>query len=322
MRARGLLVVACTLAAPWAAFAQPASGPVETTVRYYEASEASRCKEVWGLYSKAMQGHIRSDVAQSVHARGSGGAEIKPEEARCWKDGAHQRLDARLVGMQGDRATVAVIMRGRISRGRWDTPGEMTQWTEEVRLVREGGAWKIDGPRSNEEKLPGVLLDAAEVRVRISPTPEPGRHQVLEAMAISRVSRDALDAVLVDPQAWAAALPSFKAIEPLERSGKVGRARLAFADPATAIPVTVRVSGKPNNAKAGFTSLFWDVEQELKAPVYMRGEWYLGANNDGTTRVKLTIVIDPRHWPGSERLFSAQRMADALVELEKAAAKR
>src|SRR5688572_25956067 len=290
MRARGLLVVAWALTTPWAAFAQPASGPVETTVRYYDASQASRCKEVWALYSKAMQGHIRSDVARNVRERGSGGAGIRPEEARCWKDGAHKRLDARLVAMQGDRATVAVILRGRISRGRWDTPGEMTQWTEEVRLVREAGAWKIDGPRSDEEKLPGRLLDPAEVRVTISPPPEPGRHQVLEAMAFSRVSRDALDAVLVDPQAWAAALPSFKAIERLERSGKVGRARLAFADPTTPIPVTVRISGKPNNANAGFTSLFWDVEQALKAPVYMRGEWYLGPDNEGTTRVKLTIV--------------------------------
>jgi hypothetical protein len=66
----------------------------------------------------------------------------------------------------------------------------------------------------------------------------------------------------------------------------------------------------------------WDVEEELKAPVYMRGEWYLTPNGDEGTRVKLTIVLDPRHWPASERLFSPERMANALLDLEKVAVKR
>lgn len=59
MRARGLLVVACAFMTPWRAFAQ-AGGPVETTVKYFEASRASRCEEVWAFYSKKMQDHIRA----------------------------------------------------------------------------------------------------------------------------------------------------------------------------------------------------------------------------------------------------------------------
>ena len=295
------LVGACALAVTWQAFAQ-AAGPVEAAIKFYDAAQASRCQDVWALYSRAMQKNAGAP------------------EYRCWKDRDHARVDVRLDGMQGDSATVAVILRGMIPRGRWEAPGEMTQWTEEVKLVREAGAWKVDGPRREEERKPGRLLDPAEARVTITPYPEAGRHQVLEASAASWLPRDDLDAALVGAQAWARALPSFAAIESIE-TGKVGRARLSFAESAAPIAITMRIAGRPNNAKAGFTSITWAVEQEMKAPVYMRGEWHLAPDNNGTTRIKLTVVIDPRHWPGSERLFSAQRMAQALVELERTAAK-
>jgi hypothetical protein len=53
----------------------------------------------------------------------------------------------------------------------------------------------------------------------------------------------------------------------------------------------------------------------------MRGAWFLDTTDNGATRVRLTLVIDPRHWPGSESLFSAERLANALRDLEKAAGK-
>ena len=299
MRARGLPVVACALLAPWLAFAQQ-PGPVETTTKYYEAAQAGRCKEVWAFFSKGMQEHILDQ------------AKDRPEEFLCRKDPKLKRVDARLVRYVGTRrAEVAVILRGWLSSA---------ESRENVPLLREGDAWKVDGPRPREEGAPGSTLDTVDVQVRISPPPQPGSHQVFEARAYSRMSRDALDAVLLDPRSWAATLPSFKAIEPLERTGKAERAQLSLADPAPPVPITIRVAGRPNNAKAGFTSLFWDVEQEFKAPVYMRGEWYLGAPEiDGSTHVKLTIVIDPRHWPRPERLFSEEKMANSILRLEKAA---
>lgn len=304
MRASGLLVVAGALLAPLGVRAQ-APGPVETAVKYYDAAQAGRCKEVWAFYSKPMQEHILDQ------------AHGPPEEFLCRKDAKHKRVDARLVRYQGTRRSeVAVFFRVGASKGLW---GESTEVRENVPLLREGDHWKIDGPRPMEEGAPGSSLDPADIYVRISPPPEPGRFQVLEARAPSSLPRDALDAVMLDPKAWATTLPSFKAIELLERTGKHERARLSFRDPAPSIPVTIRIAGRPNQAKAHFTSLSWDVEQEMKAPVYMRGEWHLTAQGDGSTMLKLTLVIDPRHWPRSERLFSAERMANSLLRLEKAA---
>ena len=164
-------------------------------------------------------------------------------------------------------------------------------------------------------------LGIGDVRVTIGPPPLPGRHQIFEATAVSRIPRDALERALRDPKGWAVALPSFKAIEPLGTTVQVQRARLAFAGVETPIVVTVKLAGRMTNAQTDWTSVLWSPEEELKAPVYMRGEWYLAANADGGTRVRLTIVIDPRHWPGSERLFSSERMANALLDLERAAMK-
>ena len=75
------------------------------------------------------------------------------------------------------------------------------------------------------------------------------------------------------------------------------------------------------DAKERSTSLQWQVEKDVKAPAYMRGQWFLDTTDSGTTRVRLTLVIDPRHWPGSENLFSSERLASALRDFEKAAGK-
>ena len=79
------------------------------------------------------------------------------------------------------RAEVAVFLRPRFS----------TAQRENVSLLREGDAWKVDGPRPREE---GVTLDSTRVQVRIGPPPQPGRNQVLEARAYSRMPHDAREA--------------------------------------------------------------------------------------------------------------------------------
>jgi hypothetical protein len=190
---------------------------------------------------------------------------------------------------------------------------------EEVKLIGESGPRKaeIPGPKG-----PAPLLRVGQVRVSVRPPPQPGAFLILEASANSRVDREALEAVLADPRGWAAVLPSFKAIEPGEQVGKLGKAQLAFVPPSVPIPIRVQRAGRPNNPKVPFTTLIWYAEEEHKAPVYMRGEWYLTPNGDEGTRVKLTIVLNPQHWPASDRLFSSERMANALLDLEKAAVKR
>jgi hypothetical protein len=317
MRAGRPLTVALFLFGSFGAQAQP-GGPVETAVKYLEAAQASRCREVWALYSNASQEHIRSQVHRLARERGNLRSEEKPLEYSCSKPDKHKRIDTRLVRTYGDEATVAVVWRGRVSRRFYYLPGPMTEWTEEVKLVREGGAWKVDLPRPKEQKRLDELIELGDVEVSIG-LAVAGLHQKLEAEGFSRVPRDALDAVLRDPRVWAAVLPSFKAIEQRERAGNLDRALLSFADPAPQIPVTVSLTGRPVDAKERSTSLQWKVEKDAKAPVYMRGQWFLDTTDSGTTRVRLTLVIDPRHWPGSEDLFSAERLANSLRDLEKAA---
>ena len=319
MRAGRPLALALFLLGPLGAVAQP-DGPVETAVKFNDAAQASRCTEVWAFYSKATQEHIRVVVHRYARERGDLRSEERPLAHNCTKPDKHKRIDTRLVRAQGDEATVAVVWRGRVSTRFYYLPGPMTEWTEEVKLVREGGAWKIDLPRPKEHKRLDKLVAFGDVEVSIG-LAVAGLHQRLEAEGFSRVPRDALDAVLRDPRAWATVLPSFKAIEPLERIGNLDRAQLSFADPATPIPVTARLAGRPVDARERSTSLQWQVEKDVKSPVYMRGQWFLDTTDNGTTRVRLTLVIDPRHWPGSENLFSAERLANALRELERAAGK-
>jgi hypothetical protein len=299
--------------------AQP-GGPMETAAKFLDSAQASRCGEVWAFYSKATQEHIRAQVHRLARERGDPRSAERPLEHSCSKPDRHKRIDTRLVRTQGDDATVTVVWRGRVSQRFYYLPGPITEWTEEVKLVREGGAWKIDLPRPKAQKRLDKLVEFGDVEVSIGPAVA-GLHQRLEAEGFSRVPRDALDAVLRDPRAWAAVLPSFKAIEPLERTGNLDRALLSFADPATPIPVTARLAGRPVDARERSTSLQWQVEKDVKAPVYMRGAWFLDTTDNGATRVRLTLVIDPRHWPGSENLFSAERLANALLDLEKAAGK-
>ena len=71
------------------------------------------------------------------------------------------------------------------------------------------------------------------------------------------------------------------------------------------------------------TSRAWDAEGGNYAPVYFRGSWRLEPHQDGSTRVTLLIVMIHNHWGGdvSQGIFSAERMAEAVLGLEKAARK-
>src|SRR5688500_1096231 len=214
MRVRRTLAVAFFLFAPLGAVAQP-GGPAETAVKFLDAAQASRCGEVWAFYSTASQEHIRSQVHRLARERGNLRSEERPLEYNCSKPDKHKRIDTRLVRTHGDEASVAVVWRGRVSQRFNYLPGPMTEWTEEVKLVREGGAWKVDLPRPKEPKRLDKLVAFGDVEVSIG-LAATGLHQRLEAEGLSRVHRDALDAVLRNPGAWAAVLPWFQRIGPLE----------------------------------------------------------------------------------------------------------
>ena len=127
MRAQHLLLLACALLAPSGVDAQ-APGPVETAVRYIQATKAKRCDEVWSLYSAGTQEKLRA----------------APAESRCAEMHSElKRNSARLVREQGDRAVVEVAFRGRASASRNDI-GTIREWKQEVKLVREQDAWKVE----------------------------------------------------------------------------------------------------------------------------------------------------------------------------------
>ena len=127
MRRSELLIMACALLAPWGASAEPL-GPVETAVKYLQATKAKRCDEVWSLYSAGTQENLRA----------AGADKACPEMHADIKRGS-----PRLVREQGDEAVVEVAFRGRASTSRNDI-GTMREWKQEVNLVREQNAWKVD----------------------------------------------------------------------------------------------------------------------------------------------------------------------------------
>ena len=303
MRAGPPLALALFLLASPGSPAQ-ADGPVEAAVKYHEAMQAHRCKEAWALSSKARQERIRG------------------EEDSCGRIGKFKPGTAQLVVRVGNEAVVSAMFRGRPGRNYLDFGSHFSEYTEELDLVREGGAWKVEWPRTKIGSTHAILsVGIGPVDFRRDPVAR-GLHHKLEATVSSRTPREALERALRDPNAWATLLPSFKSIEPLERKGDRESARLSFADPSTPIPVTVRLAGSPVDSKADWTSVEWEADKGLEAPVYMRGSWTLKPNPNGTTHVNLTLVLNPRHWPDYEKMFWAGRMARSLTRLEELARKR
>jgi hypothetical protein len=319
MRAgRPLAGTLLVLALP-AAQAQP-GGPVEAAVRFHQARLERPCSEVWALYSRDSQARMREQSHRLARERGARPDEGDPVGARCRRIGKVKPDTARLVRQVGPEAVVAATFRGAPPRHEWDFSARFRQYTEELDLIREDGLWKAELPRrkigSSQARL---SVPAGVVHWRRDPV-EGAIHHKLEVTVASRVPRDALDAVLRDGKTWAAALPSFKSIEVLP--GGKERALLAFADPFPPIPVTVSLRGRPLDPKARWTSLEWTAEHDVEAPIYMKGSWNLEPNADGTTRLNLTLVVNPRHWPRYERLFPASAMAKSLDVLQTAAGKK
>lgn len=292
-----------------------ADGPVETAVKYHEAMQAFRCKEVWALSSKGRQERIRTNAHRLARESGPPPYEERPEDSCGRLFGKLKPGTAQLVLQVGDEAIVSAMFRGAPPRHHYDFAARFAEYSEELDLVREAGAWKVEWPRTKRGSTHAILrIGIGPVDYRMDPVVR-GLHHKLEVTVSARMPRDALEAVLLDPIAWANLLPSIKSIEPLERSGGLERARLSFADPSTPIPVTVKRSGRPVDPKADWTSVEWNVEKDVYAPVYMRGAWTLKPNPDGTTYLNLTLVFNPRHWPDYDRLFSADLLGRSLTRL-------
>jgi hypothetical protein len=230
----------------------------------------------------------------------------------------------RIVRQQGDEAVVAAKFVVEAPRHRYDFFAPSAVVTEELRLVREEGAWRVELPRVSIGRGPDWrLVEVGPVDVFYPVKSFSGLADRIEATAVVRASRDTLAPALRDPQSWARALPSVKEVQPLGRAGELERVQLFFAEPDRSLTITTKLSGKQVDRPLQETSLQWDAEGANKAPVYFRGSWRLQPHEDGSTRVTLLLVIIRGQWPGDVAggFFSAERLAHAVLELEKAALK-
>ena len=312
------LIVACALLAPRDANAQP-GGPLETALKFFEAQQAGRCGEAWRLYSAGTQENIRAEVRRSERERDGFPQAEKPQERYCWSPGKLKRGSARIARQQGNEAVAAADFTVKVVSDR-RLFASYTVKTEELRLIREGGAWRVERPRVAIGPGPGWrLTEVGPVDVLY----QPGYplHDQLQATVVVRAKRDVLHAALRDAMFWARALPSIEAVQPMERTGESERIQLSFAGAGHSLTVAVRTSGKPSS-EGSEAAVLWEVESGTKAPVYFRGSWRLKPYSDGT-RITLHLVLNRRQWPGdvAEGMFSAQRMANAVLELERAALK-
>lgn len=316
------LLLACALLAPRAAHGQ-AGGPVEAALKYFEASKAGRCAEVWRSFSAGTQENIRAEVHRHERERSGLPQTEVPETRYCGIDGTLKRGSARLARQQRDEAVVAADFSVRLPAKRSDFFPKYVVQTKEVRLVREGDAWRVELPRVPIGREGMRLVEVGPVDVF---HPERSFYDLatrMEATAVSRTPRAALESALHDPQRWSRVLPSVTAVEPLERAGELERVRLSFAEPERTLTVGFNVPGKQPSDPTQTTdsALRWNVEGGNKAPVYFRGSWELHTHQDGSTRVTLILLIIPKEWPddATERIFSAERMAQAVMGFEAAA---
>ena len=314
MRALGPLAFACALLAPLVANAQP-GGPLETAMKFFEAKS---CAEAWSMYSSRTQENIRAEVRRREREREGASLNEKPEDQYCIPRGKLKRGSVRIARQQGDEAVVAAEFTVRVVSDRRLLPGSMVQ-TEELRLIREAGAWRVERPRAAVTPRFDQLTEVGPVDVRLTPGGG-GLHSTLEATAIVPTKRAPLEAALGEPMLWATALPSVTAVESLGREGEQQRLRLTFAGTDQSITILARPVSRPRNSMETDTAVFWHVEGGPNAAPYARGSWVIKPYPDGT-RIILKLVFDPRPWRkgvGTE-VFSVERAGQAVLALEKSA---
>jgi hypothetical protein len=219
---------------------------------------------------------------------------------------------------QGNEAVVSAELEARLSRGRYDIMPPNKIWTEEIRLVREGGAWRVTRAIVRQGPDTEGVTEMGPVDVRHT-AGGGGLHSTVEATAVLPARRAALEAALGDPKLWARAFPSVKAVESLGREGELERVRLTFTDAENTLTILVRPVSTSGDPKFPVTAVAWDAEGGPRAIPYARGSWVLKPYTDGT-RITLRLVFDPRPWPkGVGEVFSPERAAEAVLGLEKTA---
>lgn len=315
----GLLVLAGALFTS-GANGQERVGPLETAIRFFEANQASRCTEAFSLYAKGTQENIRAQMHRYERERNGPPLSSTPETRYCNPTHKTRHGTMRLVRQVGDEA----IASREYTVGHWLNKyiryGPYYEGTEEVRLVIENGAWRIDMPPVPPRKrTPSMrqhdprerLVEVGRVDV-FYPPPGGGLGDVVEATMVTRAQRGQLEAILRDPVSWSKLFPHIQTVDVLEATGDSTRIRLVFSGWDQPVTFMVKTPGDRFD-RLGFEST-WNVG------IMFRGWWNLSLHHDGT-RVTLHFVIKKGQWPVDlgERLHAPESIAEAVLGLEKVA---
>jgi len=316
-------VALIALALPLPAAAQD-GGPVAVATKFHE-SVGKNCGEIWRLLSSGTQEQYQAAANRRERDRAGLPRPFVPEQEGCSAATFSElkRGSARLVRQQGDEAVVAVDLNTRPSRFRYDIAPPVKVVTEETRLVREAGNWRVvRPPREDITRGPGWRpKEFGPVDVMVPERFNPGLIDKFEATAVVRTSADTLERALRDPQRWALSLPGVKAVLPADPAGETPRVLLRFDEADLVLPNRVRLYVKPASPSRDESSVMWDAEESKASPVHFRGSWKLEPHEDGSTRITLLFHLDIKQWPGdsARRIFSEERLAKAVLDLEKAA---
>jgi hypothetical protein len=296
---------------------QERAGPLEIATRFFEANQAGRCDEAFTFYTRGTQENIRAAKHREERERDESGPAPTPETQNCYSFRQTRRGSVRLVRQSRDEAIVAREYTVGYWTNKYIKYGPWEEGTEELRLIREDGAWRVDSPRVpvGRPRSPGERL--VEIgRVDVSSFPHNSLDQdVVEATVASSASRLKIESVLRDPASWANLFPLIKTVDVLEAVGGSQQVRLVFADWDRPVIVTVNTPGER------IDRLRFDAGHN--APIMFWGWWNLSQHHAGT-RVRLYLVINKRQWPGDlgERILAPERIAQAVLGLEQAALKK
>lgn len=310
-----LLILACAL--PFIANAQQQIGALETAVKYFEANQASRCTEAFHLYTKGTQENIRAKMHRYERERDGPPSDSTQETMTCDPTKITKRSSIHLLRQNGYEA----IVTREYTVGRWLNKfikyGTYIESSEELRLIRENGAWRVDLPRTpiGRERSKGeTLIEVGSVDVSTYPHNRLDQ-DVVFATKVMRVPRNKIEAVLRDPVALAKLFPYIRTVKVLESTNDVQRLSLVFEGWDRPIIITM------NTPREHIDRLRFDAG--WNAPIMFTGWWNLSEHHDGT-RVDLNFVINKRQWPMGmgDRIQAPERVASVVLDLEKEALKR
>ncbi len=127
--------------------AEVSGGPVEAAVKFFEAGKARRCSEVFRIYTAGTQNNIRAEVHRLERERNGLPQTELPEEKYCgWTEGTMKSGTARIARQQGKETIVSAKFKIKVISDRSFFPHFPTV-TRELRLIREGGSWRVERPR-------------------------------------------------------------------------------------------------------------------------------------------------------------------------------